>query len=81
VAPVQLEEPWPLAICAADIFDAVRACRGEAVGQVQLGGDVRDGEFARGVVDPVDADGCEADGGGDAVVEDGGARVASGGVD
>lgn len=81
MAPIQLEEPWPLAIRAADIFDAVRACGREAVGQVQLGGDVRDGEFARGVVDPVDADGGEADGSTHGMAEDGGARVAGGGVD
>lgn len=81
VRHVELEEAGAGAVGGGDGFDGGAAGRAEAVGEVELLGDARDGEFALRVVDFVDADGGEADGGGDGVPEDGGAGVAGVRVD
>lgn len=75
VRHVELEETWAGAVGGRDGFDGRRARGAEAVGEVELLGDGRDGELAERVVDFVDADGGEADGRRDFVPEDGGRRV------
>ena len=81
VRHVQLVEAAAGAVGGGDVLDGGGAGSGEAVGQVELLGNFGDGQFAQRVVDLVDADRGEADGGGDFVSEDGGAAGADIGVD
>ena len=81
VGHVELVETGALAICGGDVFDWGRAGGGEAVREVELFGDGGDGEFAEGVVDFVDANGGEAEGGGHFMAEDCGGGVTEVGVD
>ena len=70
VGHVELVEAGAGGVGGGDGLDGGTARSGEAVGEVELGGGAGDGEFALRVVDGVDADGGEADGGGDKAVED-----------
>ena len=78
---VQLEKARCLAVCFGNFLDGLRAGSREGVREIELFGDSGDGEFAVFVVDFVDAYGSEADGCGDLMIEDLGARVAKIGVD
>ena len=74
---VQLEEAHPVfAVRFTHLLDAVAPRRREGVHQPQVARDVRDAQFPGGVVDAVDADGREADGGVDLVAEQRGGAVA-----
>lgn len=84
---VQLEEADAFAVvgerivCLTDGLDGLRARGGEAVGEVELAGYTGDGKFAGVVVDFVDANWGEADGGVDRVAPDRVGCVAGVGVD
>ncbi len=78
---VELEEARAGAVSFCNRFDGRGARGAKAVGEVEFFGHGCDGQFAERVVDFVDADWGEADGGGDFVAEDCGRRVAKVSVD
>ena len=55
VGHVQLVEAGGLAVGFSDGFDGRGAGRGQAVGEIELLGDLGDGDFAGWIVDLVDA--------------------------
>ena len=63
VGHVELVEARGVPVRFGDAFNRLAARGAEGVGEVELFGDFGDGELAEGVVDYVDADGGEADGG------------------
>lgn len=81
VRHVELVEAGAFAVGGRDVFDGCAARGAEAVGEVELFGDLSDGQFAQRVVDFVDADRRKADWRRHFVPEDRRRRVPDVGVD
>ena len=78
---VQLEESWSIAVRSTNVFNRIRACRGEAVWKVQLLRNFCYRKLPKRIVDLVDSDRSEANWRADFVSEDFGFGVALVGVD